>query len=104
MKKITYSEHVELIKDSKLSIIDLYADWCGPCKMLGPVLESLSKKYTDVNFLKMDVDIEENKQLLRDTQSQGIPTLLFYKSGKIVNKTTGYLPEQALSQVIEDLK
>ena len=83
-------------------IIDFWADWCQPCKMVAPILEKLAKEYAGrVRIAKVDVDA--NPVLSSQFQVQSIPTLMFVKDGKIVGRSAGAAPEPALRDVIEQL-
>ena len=83
-----------------LVLIDFWAEWCGPCRMVGPVLEELSKEYTGkVSIKKLNVD--ENQQTAQDLGIQSIPTLLLYKNGQMVDKAIGALPKSQLKNFID---
>ncbi|HOA11162.1 MAG: thioredoxin [Bacilli bacterium] len=77
-------------------LVDFYADWCGPCRMLGPVLEKLSKERTDVTVLKVDVDTFG--ALSQQFSVFSIPTMILFKDGKPVGKQVGY---KAFSQLVD---
>ena len=81
----------ELIKDKVL--VDFYADWCGPCKMLAPNLEKL-----DYNILKVDVDKFQDLAISYGVMS--VPTLILFKDGKEVNKSIGYLDIDELKEMV----
>ena len=87
-------EFEELIKEG-LVLVDYYADWCGPCQMLTPVLEELSKKNETLKIVKINVD--EFQQLAVQNKVLSIPAIKIYKDGKLVNQTAGY-------QELEDLE
>lgn len=83
-------------------VIDFYADWCGPCQMLGPVFEEVSEKYGDqVNFCKINID--EQKKLAVSNQVLSIPTLLFIKEGREQDRVTGALTANALEEKVQAL-
>ena len=84
----------ELTKEG-LVLVDYYADWCGPCQMLTPVLEELSKKNETLKIVKINVD--EFQQLAVQNKVLSIPAIKIYKDGKLVNQTVGY-------QELEDLE
>ena len=77
----------EVIKEG-IVVLDFYADWCGPCKMLGVELETFAKENTDVKIYKINVD--NNPEIARNYGVMTIPTLVLYKNGEIVNKHIGY--------------
>jgi len=78
----------EISKNTKPIIVDFFATWCGPCRMIGPVLDVLSDEYKDsVNIIKIDVD--ENPILTSQYKVQSIPTMFFIKDGEIQDKIVG---------------
>ena len=87
-------EFEELIKEG-LVLVDYYADWCGPCQMLTPILEELSKKNETLKIVKINVD--EFQQLAVQNKVLSIPAIKIYKDGKLVNQAVGY-------QELEDLE
>ena len=87
-------EFNELTKEG-LVLVDFYADWCGPCQMLTPVLEELSKKNENLKIVKINVD--EHQQLAVQNKVLSIPAIKIYKDGKLVNQAVGY-------QELEDLE
>lgn len=81
-------------------VVDFFATWCGPCRMLSPVLESVSEDYEDkVKFVKLDVD--EASDIAKDYSVMSIPTLIFIKNGEEVAKTVGALGAEALEEWID---
>lgn len=85
-----------------LAVIDLYADWCGPCRMLAPVLEELEKEYPDVKFCKINVDDES--ELARMFNVTNIPMVAFVKNNVFADVSVGYVPKEKLKKLIEDNK
>ena len=92
----------EVIESDKPVLIDFFATWCGPCKMLSPVVEELSKEYTDVKFVKVDVDEEEELAMKYGIMS--IPALFLLKDGEVVGKTGGMQPIDSLRAFINNYK
>ena len=82
-----------------ITLVDFYADWCGPCKMLGPVLEEVSKSYLNINFVKVNCD--ENMELCEQYQIMSIPAVFLFKDGKLIGKTGGYQSDSAIKQFID---
>ena len=83
-----------------LVLVDFWATWCGPCKMIAPVLEELNEEIGDtVKIVKVDVD--ENQATAADYQIMSIPSLLLFKDGELVDKTAGYQPKEALQAFIQ---
>lgn len=89
-----------VLDSNKLVLVDFFATWCGPCQMLAPVIEDLSKSRAEVVVAKVDID--ENIEIARDYNIQVVPTLLLFKSGKVVNKTEGFMDKNSLSDFIND--
>jgi thioredoxin 1 len=75
-------------------VIDCWAAWCGPCRMLSPVIEDLAREQKDVAFGKLNVD--ENRATPMKYGIMSIPTLLYFKDGQLVDKTIGALPKPAI--------
>jgi thioredoxin 1 len=98
MKIIKEDEFDEIIS-SGISLVDFYADWCGPCKMLGPVLEDLSNDYPDIKFVKVNCD--DSEQLCVRYGILSIPTVFIFKDGQLISKTTGYQGKDGMKQFIE---
>ncbi len=99
MKHITSQEYEALAVSAELLVIDFYATWCGPCKMLAPVFEEVAAKYPDVTFVKVNVD--EDEELARKFRISVIPTLVFVKNGEAVKTSTGYMDADALSALVD---
>ena len=68
------AEYDQVLADNKSVFVDFYADWCGPCKMVGPVLEEISKDYTDIKFVKVNVD--DNPEIAQQYGIMSIPTMI----------------------------
>jgi thioredoxin 1 len=96
VKHITQGEFADEVTRCATPVVaDFYATWCGPCRELSPLLDKLAGGYTDkIKFVKINVD--ESPGLAQNFQVQAIPTLIFFKDGKVVDRTTGLLPEADL--------
>ena len=91
----------QIVNDSKPVLIDFYADWCGPCKMMPPILSQLKQKMGDVlRIIKIDVD--KNQKIAAQHQVKGVPTLMLMKSGKVLWKQSGVMEVNALHQIIQN--
>ena len=87
---------------SGVVVVDFYADWCGPCKMMAPVLEEAEDAYAGrVKFAKVNVD--DNQAIAQENSVMGIPTLIFYKDGVAVGRVTGVIDKAALYAKLDEL-
>lgn len=98
MEQITKADFDEKIKNG-IVLIDFYADWCGPCKMLTPELDELSNELDQVKIYKVNIDKEQ--ELTQRFNVMAVPTMLLFKDGEIVGKTSGYSPKQLIKGFIE---
>ncbi|MBV4358365.1 MULTISPECIES: thioredoxin [Pinibacter] len=90
----------EVLSSDKLSVIDFWAEWCGPCRAIGPVIDELSKEYDGkVNIGKVNVD--QNPQISVNYGITSIPAILFVKGGKVVDKLVGAQPKANFVKKIE---
>ena len=99
MKIINTEEFNELIQNGT-TFIDFFADWCGPCKMLGPVLEDVSGEYENIQFAKVNVD--DNMDLAEKYQIMSIPQVYMFKDGEVIGKFGGYRDKAAVKAFIEE--
>ena len=86
---------------SGLAMVDFWATWCGPCKMLTPVLEKAADELTNVPFYKVDID--EEMELANQYKIMTVPTLLFFKGGKLVFQNSGVINRKQLESMLERL-
>ncbi len=94
------SDVVEASKKG-LVVVDFYADWCGPCRMLGPILEKTTKEY---GFKLVKVNVDEESDLASEFGVMSIPNVVFFKDGKQVDGFTGAYPEATVRQKLEKYK
>lgn len=100
--QVTDGNLSDLLKQHSLLVVDCYADWCAPCRMVAPIIEELAGEYSGrVSFGKVDVD--QNNGVAGQFGIRGIPTLLFFKDGSLVDQQVGALPKPALKQRLEGL-
>ena len=84
----------------KVALVDFWAEWCGPCRMIGPSVEELSKEYEGKAVVgKMNVDM--NSEVPMEYGIRGIPTILFFKGGKLVDKQVGVVPKSVLEEKLK---
>lgn len=103
MLNITKSNFEKEVVSSEIPVVlDFWATWCGPCKMLSPVLDELAAAYSDrVRFCKVNVDDEP--ELAARFGIASIPTLIFFKNGEILKKTVGYREKDELEETLKEL-
>ena len=100
MKEVLDSNFKEEVQNqSGVVVVDFWASWCGPCKMLSPVIEELSNEITTAKFAKVNVD--ENPQSSQNFNIASIPTLLVFKDGKVVDTMVGFRPKAELEQLVK---
>jgi thioredoxin 1 len=92
----------EVEEHKGLVVIDLYADWCGPCRMLAPVLEELEGEYPDVKFCKINVD--NDRELAMQFKVESIPMVAFVKDNTFADMSIGFVPKENLVKLIEENK
>ena len=93
----------EIINKDSIVLVDFFAEWCGPCKMMAPILEDVKKQMKDqITILKVDVD--KNQAIAQKLQIRGVPTLVMYKSGKQLWRQSGVVQTSDLLQIINDFR
>jgi thioredoxin 1 len=100
VQKLTLDQfEAEVVKSEKPVLVDFFATWCGPCKMLSPVIEEIAKERTDIKVFKVDVD--EQGELASKFGVYSIPTIISFSGGKQNKKAVGYLPKASLLKLVE---
>lgn len=93
----------EIINSGKPVLVDFFAEWCGPCKVMAPILkETKDKLGNDITILKIDID--KNKDAATQFDIQGVPTLILFRNGKIQWRQSGVVPANTLLQVIRQFQ
>lgn len=94
------NKFTQLINSEKPTLVDFFAEWCGPCKMMPPILSDLKSRVgEDAVIIKIDVD--KNPQLAQQFQIQSVPTLAIFKNGKMVWRQSGVIPAAQLEQTLK---
>lgn len=88
---------------SGITLVDFWASWCGPCRMFGPIFEETSKKLTDVNFVKFEID-ESNRRTPAKFGIRSIPSVLAFRNGELVEARTGLMDEETLMDWVKELQ
>lgn len=88
-----------IAQNGKTVLVDFWATWCGPCRMIAPVLEEVAKERPDVTVCKVDVD--EERELALEYGVSSIPTLLVFRDGKVVNQSIGAMPKERILAMLQ---
>lgn len=102
LKHVNKEELENLLKQDKIVIVDFFAEWCGPCQMITPVLEQLAEECSDVDILKVDID--EEQALAINYGIEVVPTLMIFKNGEKKDVLQGLRSKSELLEKIEKLK
>ena len=95
---VTSSEFEALITKGGTVFVDFWAEWCGPCKMFGPIYEKVSDQYPDISFAKVDTEAE--REIAAAAGITSIPTLMAFRDGILLYREAGALPEQSLQMLV----
>ena len=91
---------LDVIENEGLTVVDFYADWCGPCRKLGPIMEEIERELGEkVKFTKINTD--DNIETAKEYQISGLPTLLVFKNGEVVERMVGLMPKSSIITNIE---
>lgn len=96
--ELTHSSFSAQIEKSGITLVDFWAEWCGPCRMFGPIFEAASDKYPEITFGK--VDTEAQQDLAEEAGISSIPTLMVFRDGILLYNNPGALPAEALDEII----
>ena len=101
MENINVEQFKELQNNGEKFLVDFWAKWCGPCKVLIPNLEKIEKEYPNIKFVKIDVD--ENQDAALDMGIRSVPTVMIYDGSKLVDRTSGIKSENHYKEVLNKL-
>jgi thioredoxin 1 len=96
--ELTHSSFSAQIEKSGITLVDFWAEWCGPCRMFGPIFEAASDRYPEITFGK--VDTEAQQDLAEEAGISSIPTLMVFRDGILLYNNPGALPAEALDEII----
>ena len=99
IKTTTMSFENDVLHSELPVLVDFYADWCNPCRMLSPIIEEISETYPNIRFCKVNVD--EQMELAQRYQVSSIPMLLFFRQGQVVNQAIGLQSKSAILSLIQ---
>lgn len=101
--QVTDSNFEEVVlKSDKPVLVDFWAEWCGPCRMIGPIVEELGGEYEGKAIITK-VNVDENPEITAKYGIRNIPTILFFKNGEVADKTVGALPKPKLAEKLDSL-
>ena len=103
MEYLNESTFENFINNNKNVVVDFFADWCGPCKMLAPILEELSNDYKDMDIKIVKLNVDEAGNIAQKFDIMSIPTIIFFQNGKVKDTTIGLVSKEVLNNKIQDL-
>ena len=101
-KEITDANFQELLAEGKPLVVDFWAPWCGPCKMIAPIFDELAEEY-EGRIIAGKVNVDDNDETCSQYGIMNIPTILFFKNGELVNRTVGAMNKTKLQELFEEL-
>ncbi len=101
--EITKDNFEDIVKNNKIVVVDFWAPWCGPCRMVAPIIEELSEEYKDKGVVVGKINTDEQQELAMQFGIRSIPTILFIKDGQIVDQMIGAAPKNFFEEKINAL-
>lgn len=93
----------ETVQNNEVVVVDFWAPWCGPCRMIAPIIEELAEEYKDKGVVVAKVNTDEAPEIAGEFGIRSIPTVIFFKNGEVVDAMTGAAPKQMYIEKIESL-
>ena len=101
--EITNSNYKELMNSDKALVIDFWAEWCGPCRKISPLIDELYEEYKDKNIVIGKCDVDANDEVTTEFKVRNIPTIVFIKNGAVVDKIVGATPKAKIQEKIDSI-
>ena len=92
---------IEVLKENGVVVVDFFANWCGPCNMLAPILEEIQEEMKNIKIVKVDID--ENPNVSQEYRVKNIPTIKIFKNGEELSTNVGFLPKGSLIDIINKI-
>lgn len=99
----TKQEFLDLLKNGTVVLVDFYADWCGPCKMLGPVIEEFANEVDPSKVSVTKVNVDDLEEIAAEYGVYSIPTIILFKNGEVADKLVGYRPKEHFHKAVQKL-
>jgi thioredoxin 1 len=93
----------QFIQDNENVMVDFFAEWCGPCKMLGPIIDEIAEELKDQNVKIVKLNVEESLQTAQKFKVMSIPTIIYFKKGEVKETTMGLMSKNELKEKIDNL-
>jgi len=101
--ELTKDNFVDTVKNAKVAVVDFWAPWCGPCRMIAPIIEELSEEFKDKDVIVGKINTDEQQELAIQFGIRSIPTVLFFKDGELVDSMIGAAPKAMYEEKIKAL-
>lgn len=92
----------EVLDSKKVALVDFWAEWCGPCRMIGPIVEEIAQEYAD-KALVAKCNVDDDGAVANQFGIRSIPTILFFKNGEVVDRVVGAVPKAVIKQKLDSL-
>ena len=99
--EINDNNFLEYVAQPRLTVVDFWAEWCGPCRMISPIIEELSGEYDEATAVFTKLNVDHNQNVSMQYQIRSIPTILFFKNGEVIDKVVGVTSKAKLKEKVE---